>query len=53
MMRGQIDRIEQARLVRIEQAPETGPNATVKLLASIVGVETADMLVQMVLTRVG
>jgi len=53
MVREQIDMIEQARLARIEQAPETGPNAMVSLLASIVGVgvETADMLVQEVLSR--
>ncbi|MDQ2802664.1 MAG: IS110 family transposase [Pseudomonadota bacterium] len=53
MVRDQIDFIEQARLVRIEQAPETEPNAMVRLLASIVGVgvETADMLVQEVLSR--
>ena len=53
MVREQIDLIEQARLARIEQAPETGPNAMVRLLASIVGVgvETADMLVQEVLSR--
>ena len=53
MVREQIDTIEQARLTRIEQAPETGPNAMVRLLASIVGVgvETADMLVQEVLSR--
>ena len=53
MVREQIDGIEQARLARIEQAPQTGPNAMVKLLASIVGVgvETADMLVQEVLSR--
>ncbi len=53
MAREQIDLIEQARLVRIEQAPETGSNAMVRLLASIVGVgvETADMLVQEVLSR--
>ena len=53
MVREQIDMIEQARLARIEQAPETGPNAMVRLLASIVGVgvETADMLVQGVLSR--
>jgi len=53
MVREQIDLIEQARLERIEQAPETGPNAMVRLLASIVGVgiETADMLVQEVLSR--
>ncbi len=53
MVREQIDMIEQARLARIEQAPETGPNAMVRLLASVVGVgvETADMLVQEVLSR--
>ncbi len=53
MVREQIDLIEQARLTRIEQAPESGPNAMVRLLASIVGVgvETADMLVQEVLSR--
>ncbi len=53
MVREQIDLIEQARLERIEQAPETGPNAMVRLLASVVGVgvETADMLVQEVLSR--
>jgi len=53
MVREQIDMIEQARLARIEQAPEVGPNAMVRLLASIVGVgvETADMLVQEVLSR--
>jgi len=53
MVREQIDMIEQARLARIEQAPETGPNAMVRLLASIVGVgvETADMLVQEVRSR--
>jgi transposase len=53
MVREQIELIEQARLTRIEQAPETGTHAMVRLLASIigVGVETADMLVQEVLSR--
>ena len=53
MVRDQIELIEQARMARIEQAPNTGPNAMVRLLASIVGVgvETADMLVQEVLSR--
>jgi transposase len=53
MVREQIESIEQARLARIEQAPAAGPNAMVRLLASIVGVgiETADMLVQEVLSR--
>src|SRR6201999_2576144 len=38
---------------RLEQAPKTGANAMVCLLASIIGVgiETADMLVQEVLSR--
>ena len=51
MVREQIEVIEQARLARIDQAPNTGPNAMVRLLASIVGVETADMLVQEMLSR--
>lgn len=53
MVREQIEAIEQARLERLEQAPQTGPHAMVRLLASIVGVgvETADMLVQEVLSR--
>lgn len=53
MVREQIELIEQARVARIAQAPETGPNAMVRLLASIIGVgiETADMLVQEVLSR--
>jgi transposase len=53
MVREQIGLIEQARMARIAQAPETGPNAMVRLLAGIIGVgiETADMLVQEVLSR--
>lgn len=53
MVREQIDAIEQARLVRLDQAPATGPHAMVRLLARVigVGVETADMLVQEVLCR--
>ena len=53
MLREQIKAIEQARLERLEQAPQTGPNAMVRLLASVIGVgiETADMLVQEVLSR--
>ena len=53
VVRGQIEEIEQARLERLEQAPDEGPNAMVRLLARIigVGVETADMLVQEVLSR--
>jgi len=49
----QIRQIEDARLERIEQAPDDGPNAMVRLLARVIGVgiETADMLVQEVLAR--
>ena len=32
MVREQIDLIEQARLVRIKQAPDTGPNAMVRFV---------------------
>jgi len=53
VVREQIDVIEQARLVRLEQAPAAGPHAMVRLFARVVGVglETADMLVQEVLSR--
>src|SRR5438067_8360333 len=49
----QIRQIEDARQQRLEQQPETGPHAMVRLLARIVGVgvETADMLVHEVLSR--
>ena len=52
-VREQIKAIEQARLDRLEQAPARGPDAMVRLLARVVGVgvETADMLVQEVLSR--
>jgi len=53
VVREQIEEIEQARLERLEQAPDEGPDAMVRLLARIVGVgvETADMLVREVLSR--
>jgi transposase len=53
VVREQIEAIEQARLERLEQAPQSGPNAMIRLLASVrgVGIETADMLVQEVLSR--
>jgi transposase len=53
ILREQIAAIEQARLDRLQQTPQAGPHAMVRLLASIigVGVETADMLVQEVLSR--
>ena len=49
----QIRQIEDARLVRLKQAPGDGPHAMVRLLARVIGVgiETADMLVQEVLSR--
>ena len=48
-----IRQIEDARLERLKQAPSNGPHAMVRLLARVigVGVETADMLVQEVLSR--
>src|SRR5271168_3530263 len=53
VVREQIKALEQARLERLEQAPQTGPNAMIRLLASVlgIGIETADMLVQEVLSR--
>lgn len=53
LQRAQIKAIEQARLERLEQAPEQGPPAMVRLLAQVlgVGVETADLLVREVLYR--
>jgi transposase len=52
-VRDQIEAIEAARTERLEQAPEKGQNAMIRLLARVVGVgfETADMLVQEVLSR--
>jgi transposase len=53
LLREQIAAIEAARVERLTQAPERGPHAMVLLLARIVGVgvETADMLVQEILSR--
>ncbi|MES2337703.1 MAG: transposase [Pseudomonadota bacterium] len=52
MIREQIKVIEEARLARLEQAPATEPHAMVRLIVSVIGigVETADMLVQEVLS---
>jgi transposase len=49
----QIKEIEEARLERLEQAPEQRSYAMVRLLARVIGVgiETADMLVNEVLSR--
>src|SRR5258708_6235825 len=53
VVREQIEAIERTRLERLQQAPTDSPNAMVLLLARIIGlgVETADMLVQEVLSR--
>ncbi len=52
-VRAQVNAIEQTRLERLQQAPATGPHAMVRLLARVIGIgiETADMLVQEVLSR--
>ncbi len=53
LISAQIRQIEEARLERLEQASGDGQHAMVRLLARVigVGVETADMLVQEVLSR--
>jgi transposase len=52
-VRDQIRQIESARLDRLEHAPGEGAHAMVRLLARVmgIGIETADMLVQEVLSR--
>ena len=49
----QIKEIEDTRLERLEQQPQEGPHAMVRLLARVIGVgiETADLLVHEVLAR--
>jgi transposase len=49
----QIKELEATRLQRLEQAPDPGPHAMVRLLARVIGVgiETADMLVHELLAR--
>ncbi len=53
VLREQIAAIEKTRLKRIEAAPDKGPHAMIRLLARVVGIgiETADMLVNEVMTR--
>jgi transposase len=53
VVRAQIAAIETARVERLEQAPKTGSNLMVQLLARVIGIgiETADMLVREVLWR--
>jgi transposase len=49
----QICQIEEGRLEHLKQSPNTGPNLMVCLLARVIGIgiETADMLVQEILSR--
>src|SRR3984893_1890261 len=53
VLREQIVAIEKARLERIKNAPDNGPHAMIRLLARVLGlgIETADMLVNEVMTR--
>ncbi len=53
LVRDQVRQIEDARLESLKQAPSDGAHAMVRLLARVIGVgiETADMLVQEVLSR--
>src|SRR5437016_2228569 len=53
IVKKQIRELEQTRLETLTQAPAKGPNVMVLLLARVIGigVETADMLVQEVLSR--
>ena len=53
LVKDQIRQIENARLERLKRTPKDGPHAMVQLLARVIGisVETADMLVQEVLSR--
>ena len=53
LVRDQIRQIEEARLERLDHAPDDGPHAMVRLLARVIGVgiDTADMLVHEVLSR--
>ena len=48
LVREQIAMIETTRVEHLEQAPDTGPHAMVRLLARVIGIgiETADMLVR-------
>jgi len=53
LVKQQIGAIEQNRLEQLQRAPTHGPNAMVLLLARVIGVgiETADLLVQEILSR--
>ena len=53
LVKDQIKAIERDRLVRIAKAANHGPNVMVQLIAQVIGIglETADMLVQEILSR--
>lgn len=53
ILREQIKELEQARLNHLEDAPQSAPNAMVRLLASVIGlgIETAYLLVLEVFSR--
>jgi len=53
LLREQIEAIETARLKQLQHAPSAEPHAMVRLIAQVIGVgiETADMLVQEILSR--
>ena len=55
VVREQVKEIERERLLKLEAAPpaETGPQAMVRLIAQVIGIgiETADMLVNEILSR--
>jgi transposase len=54
VVREHIAAIEKARVESLKRAPKTGPDAMVQLLARVIGIgiETADMLVREVLSRI-
>jgi transposase len=53
LVRTQIKEIETARLARLKEAPEQGSHPMVLLLARVfgIGIQTADLLVQEILSR--
>jgi transposase len=54
LVKEQIKAIETARLERLKPAAETGPHAMIRLLARVkgIGIETADLLVSEMLSRI-
>jgi hypothetical protein len=54
LVREQIGSIEKTRAERLERAPDTGPHAMVRRSPGVIGIgiETADMLVREILSRI-